>query len=670
MSRIRVDELINAGNTGPTSALEGLEIPVNKNLSIRGSLILNGDPGVDGQVLRRTSVGLAWSNVPLTDNDTTYSLNAVDGATNPSTEKVIRLSAGGSGSGFSEVVLIAGNNVSLTRSGQRITIDSSYVNTDTVTRIGVNGSGYTDGNVNIIGSGAAQIVQSGRTISVHVEDLNTTYTGESGVTVTADNKIRIGQSVGINDAVTFQQVTVSGNLVVQGTTTTSNAVTITTLDKFINLNDVLLPTDTVANGGGIRLKGDTEHTILWSNPHDSWTSSENWNLQVGREFRIGDVKVLDHNSLGFSITQSNLEHVGVLTIGRWNAETIGIAYGGTGQTTANDALNAFLPQQGGNSGKYLLTNGQDVSWSAIPPTYNGWTVGDSTLSTTVISNDIVRFIGTGSAGVSLDNIQKRIVIDATDTTYQLTVENNQNPAKKNVRITDINSNYDEVVFAAGVGVTLTRNNNELTFSVSQDLSSSASPEFSSLTVNGGIDAVSYSGDASALDGLTGAANGTYGSSGLIPIITVSPSGRITSIATAPNTGAAGAGGILAGGVSGSIQYNSNGGLAGNTHLRFEPVTNELTLDGHFISENLGSESATIGNLTCTNLFRLPSKNVNERNTLSPFAYDGTLIYNNSNNKIEMYLNQSWDSLLSVSQIKQIVSSATSFENFQNIIASL
>lgn len=45
--------------------------------------------------------------------------------------------------------------------------------------------------------------------------------------------------------------------------------------------------------------------------------------------------------------------------------TLPIANGGTGQTTANTAINALLPSQGGNSGKYLTTNGTDTSWGTV-----------------------------------------------------------------------------------------------------------------------------------------------------------------------------------------------------------------------------------------------------------------------------------------------------------------
>lgn len=44
------------------------------------------------------------------------------------------------------------------------------------------------------------------------------------------------------------------------------------------------------------------------------------------------------------------------------AGTLGVANGGTGQTTANAALNALLPSQASNSGKVLSTDGTNTSW--------------------------------------------------------------------------------------------------------------------------------------------------------------------------------------------------------------------------------------------------------------------------------------------------------------------
>lgn len=41
-----------------------------------------------------------------------------------------------------------------------------------------------------------------------------------------------------------------------------------------------------------------------------------------------------------------------------------ISRGGTGEATANDALNALLPDQSGHAGEFLTTDGTDTSWAA------------------------------------------------------------------------------------------------------------------------------------------------------------------------------------------------------------------------------------------------------------------------------------------------------------------
>jgi hypothetical protein len=57
--------------------------------------------------------------------------------------------------------------------------------------------------------------------------------------------------------------------------------------------------------------------------------------------------------------------------------TLPIANGGTGQTTASAAINALVPSQSTNSGKFLTTNGAAVSWASAPSVI---TVGTTTVS--------------------------------------------------------------------------------------------------------------------------------------------------------------------------------------------------------------------------------------------------------------------------------------------------
>lgn len=77
------------------------------------------------------------------------------------------------------------------------------------------------------------------------------------------------------------------------------------------------------------------------------------------------------------------------------AGVLEIDNGGTGQTTANGAINALLPSQTGNSGKYLTTNGTDTQWATISGAGTVTSVGlQSNLSGITVSNSPVTTSGT------------------------------------------------------------------------------------------------------------------------------------------------------------------------------------------------------------------------------------------------------------------------------------
>lgn len=76
-------------------------------------------------------------------------------------------------------------------------------------------------------------------------------------------------------------ITIAGNLTVNGTTTTVNSTTLTVDDKNIELGSVSSPSDTTADGGGITLKGASDKTITWVNSTDCWTFNQSVNLTAG-----------------------------------------------------------------------------------------------------------------------------------------------------------------------------------------------------------------------------------------------------------------------------------------------------------------------------------------------------------------------------------------------------
>lgn len=140
-------------------------------------------------------------------------------------------------------------------------------------------------------------------------------------------------------------LTVSGNLNVTGQTTTINSTTLNIVDKNIEL--AANATDDVsADGGGITLKGATEKTFNWIDATDSWTSSEHLDLASAHNYRIAGNVVLSATGLGSGVTSSSLTSVGTLTGGTWQANDIGLAYGGTGADLSGAADGTIFKKQG------------------------------------------------------------------------------------------------------------------------------------------------------------------------------------------------------------------------------------------------------------------------------------------------------------------------------------
>lgn len=118
-------------------------------------------------------------------------------------------------------------------------------------------------------------------------------------------------------------LTVQGNLVVKGSTLTVNSTVLTVADKNIELGKTSVPTDVLADGGGITLKGSTDKTFNWIDSTDSWTSSEHINLASGKTYKINGLDVITANGLGSSIISApGLQTIGTLT--SFQAANIGI----------------------------------------------------------------------------------------------------------------------------------------------------------------------------------------------------------------------------------------------------------------------------------------------------------------------------------------------------------
>ena len=126
------------------------------------------------------------------------------------------------------------------------------------------------------------------TTSAELRSVISDETGTGGL-VFADTPTLVTPNIG---AATGTSFVLSGDLTVNGTTTTINSTEITIDDKNLVLGSVATPTDAGADGGGLTLKGATDKTFSWIDATDAWTSSEHLDLAAGKVLKVAGTQVL------------------------------------------------------------------------------------------------------------------------------------------------------------------------------------------------------------------------------------------------------------------------------------------------------------------------------------------------------------------------------------------
>jgi hypothetical protein len=200
--------------------------------------------------------------------------------------------------------------------------------------------------------------------------------GDTGSTTNINLGSANGGTVTVN-----KDLVVSGDLTVNGSVTTVNSTTISVDDKNIELGSVSSPSDLTADGGGITLKGSTDKSITWSSV--GWTSSEDFNLAVGKQYEINGVSVLSATTLGSNVITSSLTTVGTITTGTWQGTIVSPTYGGTGINNGSRTITL-------NTGNLTVATAAGGSSVSLPST--GTLVGSNdvgTVTSTMIADGTI-----------------------------------------------------------------------------------------------------------------------------------------------------------------------------------------------------------------------------------------------------------------------------------------
>ena len=354
--------------------------------------VVNSDKGSSQNIFKNIAAGNGVVQFSAANNDDTirFAGGGETGVTFDAATKTITINT-------AAPAVEADTLQSVTARGANTSVAVSFTNA-------TSSSDTTTGAVVVAGGvGVGGALNVGGNISTNTGVLSTAATTASlfnaGATTLniggAATTVAIGAATGsttINNS-----LVVSGNLVIQGETTTVNTSVLVVEDKNIELGATVTPTDTTANGGGITLKGDTDKTFNWVQSTAAWTASENLDLATGKEFKVNGTTVLSANTLGSGVLSSSLTSVGTIATGVWQGTAVGTAYGGTGQTT--------------------YSNGQILIGNALG-TLTKATLTEGTNITITNSNGAITIAASGVVSPA-DNISNTDIIDSSHTTGRL-----------------------------------------------------------------------------------------------------------------------------------------------------------------------------------------------------------------------------------------------------------
>lgn len=149
---------------------------------------------------------------------------------------------------------------------------------------------------------------------------------------------------------------ITGDLFVNGATTYLHSNNLQVTDKNIYLAYTTTSYDSLADGGGIVLKGDTDHTLLWTIA-GGWAFNQGLNLSVSTAtYKIGGTTVISSSALGSGITTAT----GLNTVGVLNYLTVtNVVISGSTITTTGSNVTLYLDAAGSgtiDASGNLITN--------------------------------------------------------------------------------------------------------------------------------------------------------------------------------------------------------------------------------------------------------------------------------------------------------------------------
>jgi hypothetical protein len=201
-------------------------------------------------------------------------------------------------------------------------------------------------------------------------------------TLSVTGATTLSSTLGVTGATTLADATITGNLTVSGATTTVNTTTLVVSDKNIEIANSAAPTDALADGAGITIKGSTDKTLTWSNTTKSFTFNQGLDIKQIIETVTANATAINANTTidvldgAISFYTANVAANWTLNV-RANSTTRLDAVMGT-----NDSMTiAYLATQLGSNTFYQ--SAMQIDGTAVTPKFQGGTAPSAGNATSI-----------------------------------------------------------------------------------------------------------------------------------------------------------------------------------------------------------------------------------------------------------------------------------------------
>ena len=509
VSDLTNNRVVIAGSSGALEdsgnlTFDGSTLAVTGSQTISGNIDVDGTTNldavdIDGAVDMASSLTLA-GNADFNGNldvDGTSNLDAVD--IDGAVDMASSLTLAGNADFNGDLDVDGTTNLDV------VDIDGAVDMASSLTLAGnadFNGNLDVDGTTNLDGTNiaGALAVSGSATVDNLSLDGNTITTSSGNLTIDSN-----GGTTTIND-----NAIISGNLTVNGTTTTINSTTVNIDDKNFQVATGAAD-DAAADGAGFTVdSGDGDKTWNFEATGDNWGSSENINLASGKVLKVNNTSILSSTTLGSSVVTSSLTSLGTIGTGVWQGTAINDTYLGTIDNANKVSLSALNIDGGTDIGAALVDADEIIvddggggtnrrsDMSRVKTYIYGAMSGDATAS----SGGAVTL---AASGVSAGTVGSSTAIPIITVDAKGRVTNTSTTA---VDSTTIANGSASVAVASNGPITSTGNHD---FTAGIDVTGN-------ITVSGTVDGRDVAGDGSKLDGIESGATADQSANEILTLI--------------------------------------------------------------------------------------------------------------------------------------------------------